>query len=640
MFTVKREPENPLISPVTDHGWEEVATCNGCPVQDGDTMHMLYRAMEKPDRLRAAGLHRSVVGYAKSTDGVEFTGRRPLIIPTEEWDMYGCEDPRITKLEDTFYIFYTGLSNFPLNAEGIKIGVALSKDCETITEKHLVTPFNAKAMAMFPERINGKIYTILTPNTDRPPAEVAIAAFDSPEQMWDQDYWHEWYTNLPDHALPLRRHDSEQVEVGAPPVKTDKGWLVVYSHIQNYYSDNKIFGIEAVLLDLKDPTKIIGRTDFPFMVPETSYEHYGLVPNVVFPTGAIVRDDGKYLDVYYGAADTTCCKATISLPHLLHEMLPETRMTDVVRVSRDPILSPTDNDWEKRLVFNPAAIELEGNIYILYRAHSSDNTSSFGLAISKDGTTIDERLPEPVYVPREDFEMKKGSGYSGCEDPRLTLIDDVLYVCYTAYDGINVPRVAVSSILVKDFLARKWKKWKKPVLLTPRSIDDKDACILPDKMFDKYMVIHRIQAHICGDSIESLHFETEQVDTCIEILEPRLGMWDSKRIGIAGTPHKTDKGWLMLYHGVSEDNVYRVGVALLKEDDITTVIARSDHAILEPVEQWEREGEVPNVVFPCGSVIRDDTIFIYYGGADKELGIATLSLSKTLEALTLLEDHE
>src|SRR3989344_4724050 len=100
----------------------------------------------------------------------------------------------------------------------------------------------------------------------------------------------------------------------------------------------------------------------------------------------------------------------------------------------------------------------------LYRALSGDNTSTIGYASSIDGVRINERLSEPIYVPREDFESKKiEGGNSGCEDPRLTKIGNNLYMCYTAFDGIGPPRVAVTSIGEKDFLSRRWK-WKKPRL--------------------------------------------------------------------------------------------------------------------------------------------------------------------------------
>jgi len=131
----------------------------------------------------------SVIGHASSDDGIEFDNRLPFIVPEESWEKYGCEDPRVTKLDGKYYIFYTALSEFPFRAEGIKVAVAISKDLETIEERHLVTPFNAKAMAMFPEKINGKTVVIFGVNTDNPPAKIAIAEFDKEEDLWNEKIW-------------------------------------------------------------------------------------------------------------------------------------------------------------------------------------------------------------------------------------------------------------------------------------------------------------------------------------------------------------------------------------------------------------------------------------------------------------------
>ena len=124
-------------------------------------------------------------------------------------------------------------------------------------------------------------------------------------------YWKSWYSALNQNTIPLQRSPKDHVEAGAPPIKTKYGWLLIYSYIQNYLSPPAVFGIEAALLDLQDPQKIIARTDKPLMVPQETYEKYGKVPNIVFPTGAIVKDGT--LSIYYGAADTRCAVATCKL---------------------------------------------------------------------------------------------------------------------------------------------------------------------------------------------------------------------------------------------------------------------------------------------------------------------------------------
>jgi beta-1,2-mannobiose phosphorylase / 1,2-beta-oligomannan phosphorylase len=111
-------------------------------------------------------------------------------------------------------------------------------------------------------------------------------------------------------------------------------------------------------------------------------------------------------------------------------------------------------------------------------------------------------------------------------------------------------------------------------------------------------------------------------------------MWDSKKIGLAGTPIKTKAGWLMFYHGIGEDNHYRLGAALLDIKSPLILLARTDEAILEPVKKYEKDGQVPNVVFPCAHILRGDTVFHYYGGADSVIGVATQKLSRILAVLS------
>jgi predicted GH43/DUF377 family glycosyl hydrolase len=487
-------------------------------------------------------------------------------------------------------------------------------------------------MSLFPEKIKGKMVAILTAHTDQPPAKISIAEFDSDEEIWSEEYWKVWHNDIDSHALPdLKRKSTDHIEVGAPPIKTDRGWLLLYSHIQNYGTSNQVFGIEALLLDINDPRRIIGRTAGPILTPEEIYEEHGHVPKIVFPTGALIQ--GDKLVIFYGAADTTCAAAEVRLDDLLNSMTPEARGRHVRRYVGNPILKPNQrNDWESFAVFNPAAIDLGGKIHVLYRAMGKDATSTVGYFTSKDGYSIDEKLDTPIYMPRESFEMKMKPGNSGCEDPRIVQIDDSLYMCYTAYDGIHAPGVAITSISAKDFLAHKWN-WAKPVLITPQDIDDKDSCLFPAKVGDKYMILHRIESHICADFIPTLDFKTEKVTKCIQMLGPRAGMWDDVKVGIAAPPIKTDKGWLLFYHGVSSDHAYRVGAALFDLQNPTIVISRTTDYIFEPEADYEKNGIVPNVVFPCGVVLRDDLVFIYYGGADTVIGVATIKMSELLRAM-------
>jgi predicted GH43/DUF377 family glycosyl hydrolase len=179
-------------------------------------------------------------------------------------------------------------------------------------------------------------------------------------------------------------------------------------------------------------------------------------------------------------------------------------------------------------------VELNKKVHLLYRAFSNDNTSVIGYAVSKDAVTIFERLPEPIYTPREPFEIKKiPNTNSGCEDPRLTKIGSRLYMCYTAFDGIGPARVAVTSIAIKDFLERSFN-WEKPFLITPPGIDDKDTCIFPKKFNGKYLVFHRIGTDICADYLDSLDSKKgEMVDKCIKVMGPRGGSGHNRKVGRA-----------------------------------------------------------------------------------------------------------
>ncbi len=637
MYVIKRSPNNPLIAPTAGKSWEARGTFNGCPVIHGKKICLLYRALGAPDALMVPG-GLSTIGRAYSADGEHFHDRRQFITPAEEWDRYGCEDPRVTYFEGQFVIFYTALGGVPFGAGNIKVAVALSKDLETVTERHLVTPFNAKAMALFPERIDGKITAVFTIDTDVPPkpARIAIAQCEKLEELWSLDFWEQWHADLDQHIINPLRSDQDHIEVGTPPIKTKDGWLLLYSYFQDYYSgeEHRMVGIEGMLLDLNEPTTIIAKTHGPMLGPEEIYERYGIVPNVVFPSGALVEKNR--VDLYYGAADTVCAKASFHLPDMLASMIPARRGALVERAKGNPILQPlAEHSWESRAVFNPGAIEIDDTIHLLYRAMSQDNTSVIGYAASKDGTKISERDAEPAYVPREEFEQKRGgiNNNSGCEDPRITRIGNTVYMAYTAYDGTHAPRAALTSISVKDFLAKRWNAWQKPVLITPDDHDDKDTCIFPEKVDGKYLILHRISPQICADLLDSLDFTKNRISRCIELLEPRPGFWDSQKVGIGGVPIKTERGWLLIYHGVSKSSTYRLGAALFDLDNPTMLIARTVDPIFEPREQYERDGQIHNVVFTCGAVARKDTIYIYYGGADTCIGVAKVSLNKLLAML-------
>lgn len=638
MLIVKRSPENPLIVPSRTQAFETIGAFNPSVVEKDGLRHLFYRALAEPDRLRTPDRGFSTVGYATSTDDISFGKHTQVISPTEEWEHYGCEDPRATYFEGKWYVFYTALGGYPFAADNIKVAVAVGDTPESLTEKHLVTPFNAKAATLFPERVNGEAVLLLTAHTDYTPEyphpTIGIARAKNVEDFWDLEYWRTWHAELSQHALPdVRRADTEHMEIAATPVRIPEGWLLVYSHIQDYYREpNRIFGVEALLLKEDDPRVIVGRTSYPFMVPEESYERYGIVQNVVFPTAALIA--GDRLDIYYGAADMTCALAHLSLADLIATMSESSRASFMTRARENPILEPiAEHAWESTAVFNAAAVDIGGSVHLLYRAMGPENTSVMGYARLEDGIHVTERSPEPIYVPRAPFEMKHGTptGNSGCEDPRLMEIGDTLHVCYTAYDGVREPFGAYASIKTEDFLSKNYQ-WTMPVPLTPLHINDKDVCMFPEKLNGRYLIVHRLDPNICLDEVDELP-PKDSVNRCIELMGPRAGMWDDQKIGAAGPPIRVGNEWLFIYHGVGSDHKYRLGAALLDESG-KSVIARTVAPILEPVLDWEKIGQIGNVVFSCGAVVRDDTLFVYYGGADTAIGVATMSLSTLLQKLS------
>ncbi len=640
MVTTKRSKNNPLMGPNKDNSWEAEAAFNGSLAKIGSTYYMVYRALSLEHLYEGRRLKLSTIGVAVSGDGVHFRKRRQLITPSELWDRYGCEDPRVITFDGTHYIFYTALASWPPDADSIKVAVAITRDFEHIDEKHLVTPFNAKAMSLFNERIHGKIAVVLTANTDRPPSKICIALLDSFHELWDELFWQRWYEKLDDHSIPIKHRANDHLEVGAAPVKTDDGWVLVFCYIENYFGGGRrVFRIDAALLHPDNPQKLIGQTVDPLLVPEEQYELYGMVPNVIFPSGALL-EEGQFF-IYYSACDTSVCRASVTLNDLMLELThnpsvnPQRKQPEMMaRFEGNPIISPiAHHAWESKYTFNAGAIRVGGKTHILYRAMGDDDTSTFGYASSVDGLHIDERLDTPVYVPREPFESKYQPGFSGCEDPRLTMIGDTIYMCYTAYDGINPPRIALSTIAVDDFVNHRWH-WTRPRLISAPGMDDKDSCIVSEKIDNKYVVFHRLPPCIWVDFVDDLTFEDNHWLGGHPVMTPRVNSWDNLKIGLNGPPEKTADGWLLLYHGVSKDDTkYRMGAALLDLNNPLKILARLHNPILEPLTWYENEGYREGTVFSNGQVINDGILYIYYGGADKYLGVATTPIKTILDAL-------
>lgn len=316
------------------------------------------------------------------------------------------------------------------------------------------------------------------------------------------------------------------------------------------------------------------------------------------------------------------------------------------RTTENPIIAPrSQNKWEAFNTFNPAAVYDGGKVHILYRAQGYDYVSAIGYASSIDGIHIDERLDMPIYNPSVNSTMflkpsevshkfVSGGGYGGCEDPRITKIDNRYYLTYVSFDGMNPPRIALTSIAASDFLQKLWF-FEKPVLISPPGIVDKSAVIFPEKIKGKYVIMHRIYPDILIDFVDSLEFDgTHWLEGKYKI-SPRPDKWDSRKIGAGAPPVKTKYGWLLIYQSVGEQDSgkYKIGAMLLDLSDPTKVLYRSQSPILEPEESYENNGFKTGVIYPCGAVVIDNTLYVYYGGSDSYVCVATANLEEFLKEL-------
>ncbi len=294
----------------------------------------------------------------------------------------------------------------------------------------------------------------------------------------------------------------------------------------------------------------------------------------------------------------------------------------MTRYKGNPILKPIkSNPWESRMVFNAATTYLDDRVHILYRAIGEDGVSRLGYASSSDGYTVDERLSSPV------FEPKGAKERWGCEDPRLTPLNGKYIMTYTAFHDriLCAFQIAMTSISQSDFMYKNWN-WDSRWYPFPR-VQNKNAVIFPRKINGNYVMIHRFHPDICIAYSRDLR----QWNNIRAVMGPRHRMWDCMKVGAAGPPIEIDDGWLLVYHGVDERRIYRLGVAMLDKRDPEKVIYRSEEPILEPKDDYERFGFVPNVVFSCGSILLDGKLLVYYGGADTVIGVATFNLSEIIK---------
>ncbi|MFQ3548673.1 MAG: glycosidase [Armatimonadota bacterium] len=277
-------------------------------------------------------------------------------------------------------------------------------------------------------------------------------------------------------------------------------------------------------------------------------------------------------------------------------------------------------------VFNPGAIKYGDDVLLLLRVEALDGSSHLTVARSKNGIT-DWQIESKPFMSRED--EKNPHEEFGVEDPRITYLADLdkYVIAYTAYSPFGA---GVGLATTSDFKS----VYRLGLVLAPIN---KDAALFPRKIDDKYWMLHRPAAgdieHIwLTESTDLLHWGRPW---CV-IMERGGPWWDGYKVGANTIPIETSEGWLILYHGVkqfSSGPVYRMGLALLDLDDPRKLKARLPYWVLGPQESYETNGEVPNVVFPCGHVMMDDELWIYYGASDTSICLAKAKVDELLAAL-------
>lgn len=294
----------------------------------------------------------------------------------------------------------------------------------------------------------------------------------------------------------------------------------------------------------------------------------------------------------------------------------------------NPIL--TAERWPYRInaVFNPAAAAIDGQTILLARVEDRSGISHLTVARSANGMNDWVIDPEPLLAPADGVASEEW----GFEDPRVVWVDELsrFVITCTAY-GPAGPAVYLAT--TGDFTTVE----RHGVIQHP---EDKNAALLPYRIDGKWVLLHRPKTEFGGARGEILLSRSADLSSWSapeQVMQPRDGAWwDSVRIGIGPPPLRTKHGWLLVYHGVKSTiagEIYRAGLALLDLDEPTRVLRRARNWVLAPLAPYERTGDVPNVVFPCGLVhdAASDEIRLYYGAADSSICLATAQLDELVE---------
>jgi beta-1,2-mannosidase len=287
------------------------------------------------------------------------------------------------------------------------------------------------------------------------------------------------------------------------------------------------------------------------------------------------------------------------------------------RVSESPVISPQGDGWESAGTFNPAVVVRAGKVIMLYRAQDQHGTSRLGYAESSDGLHFARRA-QPVFAPSEVYE-KNG----GVEDPRLVQFGDTYYLTYTGYNKKDAQLCLATS---KDLI-----HWQRKGVILPANRGNwnvhwtKSGAIVPEKIGGKYWM------YFLGTSADNkdqtgLAYSADFIHwteaTTSPVLPVRVGQFDSRVAEPGPAPLVTPRGIVLIYNGADDHLVYRTGIAIFDRNDPKRLIWRSDHPLLSPEKEWEKAGQVPNVVFVEGRAHLGGRDLFYYGGADTYVGVA------------------
>jgi predicted GH43/DUF377 family glycosyl hydrolase len=328
------------------------------------------------------------------------------------------------------------------------------------------------------------------------------------------------------------------------------------------------------------------------------------------------------------------------------------------------ILESSQNAFDNKAVLNPACLELNGVTHMFYRGvRKEDMVSSIGYC-QLAGNKVIKRSSDPILFPEYDYEKK------GVEDPRIVFLDGVYYLFYTVYDGKNAlfayatstdlphfvkqgvisPRITYAE--VGKILGRSQTKLKERYFFFESYIKDrqgndillweKDAFIFPGKFNGKFALVHRILP-----GIQVIYFDDfkDLTDDYWRVYLKDLGdsvlldpeyRFESRNIGGGCPPLETKEGWLLVYHAVEdsrEGKIYHAAAALLDLEEPAKVIGRLKQPLFSPTEEWEKQGDVDNVVFPTGAVVKNGRLYIYYGAADKLIAAKSVDMEELLVEL-------